>query len=357
MKNFTNEQMNQIMKQATEIMERMSEGVTAREIMAELYVNSLEDKTLRQGYVMADAILESVQDFADLYADAQDNLEGCIDQFQDSVEEKLTLAERCNYWRDFCLAMDAVRAAMDEEEILEPQLFDEEKMEAISEEEATPELAGTLREKAKELLKHSGFVVSGIEELEKTLEDVATAEDAVNFLLSIGAKEVDYRGILTMLAYTKIKNGEFEEIPIDMTIEQVAAMVCANAEQIRILEAVEEGSLAEDIAVFLLEVLGIVVLIKLAIAASVIGVSLITGLFGAVLVFPACMMFVAGMLHFFAKAERIWSEDSKIIVKKVIVVLRSVKAGAEHVATYAKEYLKKHVPVRAHVHHEIYESV
>ena len=341
MKNFTKEQMDQWMKQARELIDKMADGVCERDLMADLYVKNLEEKSLRQGYVMADAMLESVQDFADLYAGAQDNLDGCIEQFQDTVEEHMTLAERCNYWRDFCLVLDAVMASAEEESIVEPQILCGDYLEEITEEEATAELAQTLRQKSKEMLRDSGFAVAGIAKLEERLEEMENAEETVNFLLGIGAKEVEYRGVLTMLAYVKIKNGEFEEIPVDMTVEQVAAMVCAGAEQIRILEAVAEGSLAEDVAVLLLQILGIVVLMKLALVVGTVGIPLVAGLFGAVLVIPACIMMVAGILHLFAKAEELWSADSQVIVKTVFAGLRQVKKGAEYVAEHVKKYWKE----------------
>lgn len=55
---MTEEQKEKVMLNGREIMDSLSEGKSARDVMAELYVNNLDNKTLNQGYVMADAIFE-----------------------------------------------------------------------------------------------------------------------------------------------------------------------------------------------------------------------------------------------------------------------------------------------------------
>ena len=75
MKNFTNEQSKALMEQAQEIMNGIADGESTRDVMARLYVENLDDKTIAQGLVIADSIIESVKNFDASYKEARENLD------------------------------------------------------------------------------------------------------------------------------------------------------------------------------------------------------------------------------------------------------------------------------------------
>ena len=95
MKKLTEEQMDMVEKQGKEILEK-SEGSNIRELLAEIYVDYLDDKTLRQGRIMADSILSSIQSFDSDFGEARENLNGYVDKFINRICRDKSCAERCS---------------------------------------------------------------------------------------------------------------------------------------------------------------------------------------------------------------------------------------------------------------------
>ena len=324
MRAFTKEQNDSLKAQVTEIMDNISEGKSVRDVMAQIYVDNLDEKTLQQGGIIADAILQSVKEFDADYQEAQEDLDRFIRKFQKKADEGKTCAERCNYWLKLSAAVSAAAAAMGDEGADREQILSEIEGLSVSEEEATPEREKALREMAAEAIRNSGVMLGGLVEQAEALENMADAEEAAGMLIDLGNQEIEYRAIATMLAYTKIKNGEFENMPADMTTAQVAAIVCAEAEQARIMEAVGKGSLAVDIASAMLTVLGIVVLARFAIEIAVMGMAVAATIFESVLIIPACLMVVIGVFHLFGASANAWTEESKTIVRNIVKGIKAV---------------------------------
>ena len=51
MTNMTKEQRENVMIQGRKMMDNLSEGKSARDVMAQIYVDNLDDKTMNQGYL------------------------------------------------------------------------------------------------------------------------------------------------------------------------------------------------------------------------------------------------------------------------------------------------------------------
>lgn len=337
MTTFTKEQNDILKAQAAEILKNISEEQTTQEIIARIYVESLNDKTMKQGEIMADSILKSVKDFDADYHEAQENLDRYLKKFQDKIDEGKTCVERCNYWLKLGAAVSSAAVAMGEDGADRETILREIEALEISESEATLEREKELRDQAMEAIKNSGVMLGALTEQAAALEEMATADEAAGMLIDLGNKEIEYRAIVAMLAYTKIKNGEFDNVPIEMTSAQIAALVCAEIEQARIMEAVGKGDLAVDVASGLLSVLGVVVLGTVLCGVAQIGIVLITGMFGAILAIPACLMLIAGLVRAMTKASDQWDKDSNKIVKGVFVVIRTVVRGLKMVVSYVKD--------------------
>lgn len=87
MKKFTDDQIHSLMEQAKAMLEGIGEGQSVRDIMARHYADSLDDKTLDQGLIMADAMLEAVKDFDTDYHKAVEDMDGFIRRFQEEAED------------------------------------------------------------------------------------------------------------------------------------------------------------------------------------------------------------------------------------------------------------------------------
>ena len=341
MTTFTKEQNDILAAQAAEILKNISEGQPTRDIIARIYVESLEDKTLKQGQIMADFIFKSVKDFEADYKDAQENLDRYLKKFQDKIDEGKTCVERCNYWLKLSAAISSATVAMGEDGADREQILQEIEDMEISESEATPEREKELREQAMEAIKNSGVMLGALAEQAARLEEMESADEAAGLLIDLGNMEIEYSAIVAMLAYTKVKNGEFDNIPVEMTAAQVTALVCAQIEQTKIMEAVGKGDLAVDIASGLLSILGVVVLSLFIYSVLAIGIGVSLSVFKLIFAIPVCLMLVAGVLRMFSKAADCWVQDSGRIVKGPVAGLRFVTSGITAIAAYI---LKKVTP-------------
>ena len=87
MRTFTKEQSQALLNQAEETMKHMEEGQSVRDVMARIYVENLDEKTMSQGQMMADAIIQGIKDFDSDYQEAQGDLDRFIRKFQDKADD------------------------------------------------------------------------------------------------------------------------------------------------------------------------------------------------------------------------------------------------------------------------------
>lgn len=341
MKKMTKEQISMIENQTKEILKDIAEDKNIREIQAQIYVDNLEDKTMRQGGVMADAILASIQSFDSDFSAAREDVNGYIDKFIEEVCRDKSCGERCNYLLKLCTAAGSAQsiwtAESEEQESKIKELMAEVENKEVSEDEATAELEAELYKKAKDALMGSDIMLSALIEQEDQLKELEDGDEAAALLLDLGAREVDFRAVMAMLVYVNVKNGTFDNLPSEMTASQAAALVCAQSEQMRILEAVERGHMAADAATVLLQILGVVVIARICIGAALSTFPVCMAVFGWFLAIPACLVAITGILHFMECAGNAWFEDSKQIVHMATVGAGVLRRGAVSVMGYAKD--------------------
>lgn len=332
---FKKEQYESLTAETKQILEDLGEGKSARDVMAQIYVDNLEDKTLKQGELMADGILRSVKNFDAGYQAAQEDLDRFLEEFQQKACEGKSCVERCNYWLKLAAAIAAANDALEDGADQESAL---QKLEGLDvpEDQATPEREAQLRDAAMEAMRNSGILLGTLMRQDAVLDELDSAKDAASLLIGLSSQETEFRAVAAMLAYTKIKNGSFEGMPADITAEQVTAMVCAGVEQARILEAVGDGSMAVDIATALLFLLGAVLLAALAMAVAA-GAILVAGEFLNILfLIPAVMMIAGGILWLFGKAAGAWMTECRLVVTPVAAAVRLIIKGGAAVAGFVR---------------------
>lgn len=351
MTTFTNEHLKSMEKTAEAAMEQLSEGKSAREIMAEIYMNGFEYKTNKQGLLMADSALQTLRDFNREFKKAVDNSGECLEAFAKKIEEGKTASQRCNAWLEIYTAVTAVNAQLEGENPIKDidleALVWEVDQKKVAEEAATPQLEAELKEKAMAALSDSAIMYNALVRQAESIDELAGAGIS-ELMIQMGSSEIEYEGILSMIAYVKIKNGEFKEMPTDMTLDQAAVAIAASIEQMKIMEQVGNGKMAAETATVLLQILGCVVIIQLAVIAAVLGVSLASSLFGAVMIIPAVLVIGAGIFAGVSAAFAAWEKGSEKIVEKGGKIVRAsvdaVVFGMKKVAAFVKE---KILPVLA----------
>lgn len=355
MKNFTNEQSKALMEQAQEIMNGIADGESTRDVMARLYVENLDDKTIAQGLVIADSIIESVKNFDASYKEARENLDGYIKKFQKKMDEGKSCVERCNYWLKITAAVSAASIALNDPTVDRKKLLEEmELITPITEEEATPAKEREIKKQAREAIKNSGIMFNGLMEHASELDASSSPEEAAEMIIEIGDKDCDLRAIAAMLAYTQVKNGSIENVPADITAPQLTTFVCAGVEEMRITEAVGNGSLAEDIASLLLFVLGAIVIIQTIVALGALGLLIIPGLFTSILIIPAIMVMVFGLFKLLTKGLSCWSDVSEKFVKCVFAAGKAVLKGIKALVLFIKD---KVIPKIVEVCKNIFKAI
>lgn len=320
------EQYERLMAEGKKILESMDKGQSVRDIMAQIYVDNLEDKTLHQGALMADGILQNVRDFDADYQAAQENLDGFLEDFQQKADEGRSCVERCNYWMKLTAAILAAHDAL-EEGARPEELYQKLEGLSVSEEEATPEREEALRAAAADAIRNNHLLLSALTEQKDLLEEIDSAKDAAGMLIDFGSQEIEYRAVVAMLAYAKIKNGTLEGMPPDITAEQVTAMVCVGIEEARILNQVGEGKMSVDVATVLLCALGVVLLTALAVASGVM--VLVVEFLGVMLATCAALGFVFVLLDLMA-------DGIEIVKTAGTVVIRVASKGAAAVADFVR---------------------
>ncbi len=334
MEKFTKKQMNELKEQVARIMEQLSEGKDVKEICAQMYVDGLEDKTLFQGEAMAESILDSIAAFDRDYARAKADVDAYVDSFVNEACEGKNLEERCAYLTKLtaavCAAQHTLHANSDEEREQALALVEEADAAQFFEGEATEQLEQQLLEQLKNALKGSNILLSAIEAQRTNLLEIENEDEAATLLVEAGARDIDYRAILSMQAYINIKNGAYEGIPSDLTAAQTATMVCTYMEEIHILRRLELKEIGINLASALLSVLGLVAIVRMSYRAIMVGVEVCASMFGGIMVIPAALVVITAIVYASGKLMELWNDSSLKIVRVTSVCVEVVcrMAGA-----------------------------
>lgn len=333
-KTLTNFQIEELRQQAEAILNDIDKGEELSDILAKIYINSLPDKSNMQGYLMASAAIESIKSFENDFNKALKNPDYVIEKKLNELAADKSTKERCDLWMNITQIVekttDVIRYSDIADDGIKKEKFADIEQADVSEQEATAEYEAELFNKAKETVKASGIIFSEIFNSFDVINTSETADDAVNFLLDIGIKEIDMRAIMTMLVYTNIKKNKYDKIPADITIDQVATLVCVEYETIKIAEALDEGTMSEKVAEAILDVLGSLVIIVLFCLAlclllyadvSLLAECLILTFIVIPVIWDICFN-QAGILY---DVLDWWSETSGKIIKAVSVSFKSIR--------------------------------
>ncbi len=254
------------------IIKRMDEGKSLRDILAEVYVSGFSNKSMMQGYLMADAVIASVDSFETDYENAKINLDAFLDERLTKNTGHLTLHSRCELWLKLKESISKATTIINNKE---QDKVDVKAVSAaidsisVSPEEATEAYEAHLYEELKQTIKDSGILMSGI------LENISELKisDNTEMLVDTGIKEYDIRAISAMLTYIDLKNNRINGIPEDTTIEQVTQMVCVAAASVEIMQATGETATEKAVrnVVDVLGVLGSMLVLSVIFTVSAIG--------------------------------------------------------------------------------------
>ena len=326
MKTVNKEHYTEMKKRADAILNQKAEGMAAREIMAHIYVDGLQDKTMEQGLVMADRALEAIVDCNRTYAEAVKQKDKAFEKLLEGILEGKSLTERCNILSALYAGARAANARMEGEdrEVCDEILFEADE-EPVTEDEATEELAQELKEKVLEAFQNTSILSRGMLRQADQVEELIAGQGISQMVVQIGEEEAEYEGILAMIAYVESKTADIKELPPDISIEETACIVAATIAQEQIIRRYTAGEIAMNAAVALLDILGFVLLLKLAAKLFVLGVSMATSLCGMIIAIPAVVFVGLAIMGVFGEAVKAWNGGARAAVN---LTVSAVKLGA-----------------------------
>lgn len=343
------EQKELLMEQTRLMLDRAEEGMSTRDIMAHIYVEGLDGKTLGQGRMMADAIMESVATFDSQYAQAQGNMNDWLEDSLKELVKDMTASEKCACWMKIAAAVTAADEALENGGTIDQKkILDEIEDVVITDEQATAELEQELFEKAKAAIENSNVMLAALAAQEETMDQIESSDAAAGLLLDLGSREVNFRAVASMIAYTNVKNGTFENIPVDMKLEQITTLVCTEIEQLRIVSAVEEGKMSLETAKLLLSILGAMAILCLLPTAIGINIAVVSSLTSGLASIPVG---IAGTLLIFQgmkDAFEWWNKQADRMVESNAVEIQQASRGTKKLLSYLRETAIPNLKQRVH---------
>lgn len=344
-----------LFEQTQTVIEQATEGKSTREIMATIYVDNLDSKTYEQGLMMADAVIDSVATFDAQYSDAKSDVDKWLDKTLNDIGENMSLSEKCTLWLKIATAVSMANDELKREGAFDNKnILNEIESLEISQEQATSELEKELYEKAKEAIQNSNVMLSIIAEQGESLKNAENEDSVAAILLDFGSREIDFRAIASMIAYTNVKNGTFDNIPVDMRLEQLTTLVCATVEEMRIADAVAKDEMELDTAKTLLSLLGMISAICMIPPAISIGTLVVTSLVNGLFVLPVMGAMTVLMLIGLKKGYIWWNKETSELVEQCAVTIQSVKESLETIKHSIKETV---VPKCSSIIKSIWEKI
>lgn len=338
-KEFTKQQKDQLNQQTKTVLDQLQQGISAREIMAKIYVEGLPNKTLEQGRLMADAILDSVSEFNKNYSEAKNDCDGWLDRTLHELTEDMTCAECCTYLTKLLGTIVAVSNAEHIDEEKKDEILSQIENYSVSEEEATNEQREELFAKLKEAITNSTIMFDSLVSQQDAISQIKSGDEAAELLLGLGENEVDRNAITSMIAYVNIKNGTFADFPEDMDVEQITTLVCAETEQIRITEAVANRTITAEKARALLTILGGIVILSMIPKVIVATVAITHAIATGIAFIPVAFVNLIVMMYLMSKFVKLWEEIAGKVAEKYSVAVQIVKDGIGAILSFVNSFI------------------
>lgn len=336
MTNLTANQMDVLRSEVNQMMEDISAGKSTREMISQIYVNGLKNKTPEQGYAIADEVIESVRTFDEDLEEVIKDADGYIDAFIERVEQGKSTAERCNFWTRYIASLGAAScnaSSNPEDKVDEKKIFNDVEANPISEEEANTEMLNRLRAEAKEIIKNNNILGANLPQEAEKLDELTDENDIL--ISDLGSEYVDYRALLSALFYTKLQSGEITGFPEDLTVHQVTVLCCASVEKANVMAKEGEADEKDVVGRFfhiaarvVISALGILAIVAITALPAVMAGAFAFGFFyESVLLIPVLilnfLMYALGV----SKLVELWIRASDKIVRAIKTAVKTIVKG------------------------------
>lgn len=289
MNSYTEATMENLRRTSGRALEQLADGKPIIAILRDIYC-TLPDKSDEVGELMADRVLEQVDEYEKNKQPALANLEDwAVEWTKTLTADKEDCAGRCGILAQTLLGFTALSDYDHAEEILQGA----EDFDPAS---ASDALEQELRSNLIEAVRNCPLGQAQLNALLEALED-KTDTAVSQTVLDFGTNSREIKAIMSMVAYVNAKNGNIEELPPEITLDEVVPCVCLSCDVQEIAGKVETGEIDADTAVTMIDALGAVagmmVTVALVFTADV-GLAVMLAMIGLPRFLSIPVLFLAG---------------------------------------------------------------
>lgn len=247
-----NEQIqSKINKQAKEWINLLGEGKTLENVLQEIYLKGMPNKSEKQAWLMTERVREIIAEFKEELKNASEDQEAWIMDKVNNLFSDKRLEERCQLLFKLITALIALQKLNLEESMKELNLDaetinQEGEFSRIREEEINLGLEASLKRMLTQQLCDSDFMFLQLDGMSDIIETMPNQDELISFLRNREESVSSYIAISSMIAYVSAKNGSIHEIPITATMEEITLGVCSAVEIEMTMADVAAGEISEN---------------------------------------------------------------------------------------------------------------
>lgn len=280
-KNFVSESMERLQGYATQL----EEGKTARDIAAEMYANGLADKTEETGYLMADRIVETIEEYHKKVEESiEDGDQFVRNEITKTVSGIESAAGRCKAYHNMLVAIAAYTISCDGSKAEAQAYVDQNKEFSMTEDEAKENEEKMLND-VVEAVGQANIALAAVPGMLAQAQDMDF--DNIDCVFAYGRDSKDLKLLLSMQTYIDAQNNKIEDLNPGTTLEQITYSVSGAVDTVAIAEKTGDNDVTlGDVGMEIMGAIGRVVGVVL-LGAAALPVALGGGIIlGCLLPFP-----------------------------------------------------------------------
>ena len=256
---LTQKTMNNIMKESETAIKRMESGRSAIEIAGEIYCKALPNKDFETGKIMARRIDSTILSYEQNVKSALEDADTWISEHIEKQLDGKSLEERCRTLFSQLIGISSLNDVLSGQKTID----EIEQEYSFDVQNVSEEYESSLKEQLITAVKSSAYGEYQLKALDQALEN-GQSDVSIGDIISFGQKEHDVKVIMAMITYVNVKNGSITEMPLDVSLDEVAISVASSYDIAATAVKVEEGEMSEKEGVNVIEKISLVSTLTIA---------------------------------------------------------------------------------------------
>ena len=348
---LSRDKMEMLRKDCMKLIRKDEEGCDTRTILKDMYCGFYSDKTEDIGYLMADKVIEYVEEYEQEVVQAMEDADGWYEEKVRAILlDKESCEERCNTLYKVRVGLAVAELSVSKGQEAAEAYVEEHSGKAFTAEECTEDLEAKLKEELKNSIESNALFASM---LNAYAENAVNSDDDIEHaVIRYGEDASKFKAVVAMKSY--IESGEdgylADAMPADATLKDITYSACAGIDTLSVAAAVESGEMEESLASQIVRaigmVLGTIVALKIA---TVVGVGIITVATGSVLTFYCGVLAAGLMLEAILEPMMEVGEKVAVITKEIVcfgarcicAVTRTIFTGIKKLVGFIRGFFRR----------------